>query len=61
NPVLGDFFRCRYDCKNDIQEFFIAEQVSHHSLISAFFYVSPTKKASIIGGLQLMSRFLGNS
>jgi hypothetical protein len=26
NPVLGEFFRCRYDYPNDTQGFFIAEQ-----------------------------------
>jgi hypothetical protein len=26
NPVIGEFFRCRYDYPNDTQGFFIAEQ-----------------------------------
>jgi hypothetical protein len=30
NPVLGEFFRCRYDYPNGTQGFFIAEQGSYH-------------------------------
>ena len=26
NPVLGEFFRCRYDYSNNTQGFYIAEQ-----------------------------------
>ncbi|KAI0029071.1 Oxysterol-binding protein [Vararia minispora EC-137] len=61
NPVLGEFFRCRYDYANGTQGFYIAEQVSHHPPISAFFYVSPANKVAIVGNLRPKSRFLGNS
>jgi hypothetical protein len=61
NPVLGEFFRCRYDYPNDTQGFFISEQVSHHPPISAFFYVSPANKVCIVGELRPKSKFLGNS
>ncbi|KAK1229554.1 Oxysterol-binding protein OBPa [Marasmius sp. AFHP31] len=61
NPVLGEFFRCRYDYQNGTQGFYIAEQVSHHPPVSAFFYISPANRVSILGELRPKSRFLGNS
>ncbi|KAF8203312.1 hypothetical protein BJ912DRAFT_1019046 [Pholiota molesta] len=61
NPVLGEFFRCRYDYPNGTQGFYIAEQVSHHPPISAFFYISPANHVKIIGELRPKSKFLGNS
>ncbi|KAG8744915.1 hypothetical protein FRC10_009285 [Ceratobasidium sp. 414] len=73
NPVLGEFFRCRYDYPDGTQAFYIAEQVSHHPPISAYFYISPANKAStpllhlgmylvrIVGELRPKSKFLGNS
>lgn len=61
NPVLGEFFRCRYDYPNGTQGFYIAEQVSHHPPISAFFYTSPANGVTILGELRPKSRFLGNS
>ncbi|KAF6766276.1 hypothetical protein DFP72DRAFT_866087 [Ephemerocybe angulata] len=51
NPVLGEFFRCRYDYPDGSQGWYIAEQVSHHPPISAFFYVSPANHVSILGEL----------
>ncbi|KAF8665102.1 hypothetical protein AX16_000569 [Volvariella volvacea WC 439] len=61
NPVLGEFFRCRYDYPDQSQGFYIAEQVSHHPPISAFFYISPANHVSIVGELKPKSRYLGNS
>ncbi|CAA7264684.1 unnamed protein product [Cyclocybe aegerita] len=61
NPVLGEFFRCRYDYPDGSQAFYIAEQVSHHPPISAFFYISPQNHVSIVGELRPKSKFLGNS
>ncbi|QRV76481.1 oxysterol binding protein [Ceratobasidium sp. AG-Ba] len=61
NPVLGEFFRCRYDYPNGTQAFYIAEQVSHHPPISAYFYISPANKVRIVGELRPKSKFLGNS
>jgi len=58
---LGEFFRCRYDYPNGTQGFYIAEQVSHHPPISAFYYVSPVNKVAIVGELRPKSKFLGNS
>ena len=59
--MLGEFFRCRYDYPNGTQGFYIAEQVSHHPPISAYFYLSPANKVRIIGELRPKSKFLGNS
>ncbi|EJD04489.1 oxysterol-binding protein family [Fomitiporia mediterranea MF3/22] len=61
NPVLGEFFRCRYDYPNSTQGFYISEQVSHHPPISAYFYISPANKIRIIGEIKPKSKFLGNS
>jgi len=36
NPILGEFFRCRYDYPNGTTAYYIAEQVSHHPPISAW-------------------------
>jgi hypothetical protein len=35
--------------------------VSHHPPVSAFFYISPANRVSIIGELRPKSKFLGNS
>jgi len=61
NPVLGEIFRCRYKYKDGSRGFYIAEQVSHHPPISAFYYCSPENKLEIFGELKPKSRFLGNS
>ncbi|KAJ2401836.1 Oxysterol-binding protein OBPa, partial [Coemansia sp. RSA 2559] len=42
NPVLGEFFRSKYEFEaNASSAFFVAEQVSHHPPITALFYHSP--------------------
>ncbi|KAJ8520354.1 hypothetical protein ONZ45_g2838 [Pleurotus djamor] len=61
NPILGEFFRCRYDYEDGTRGFYIAEQVSHHPPISAFFYISPANRVTILGELKPKSKFLGNS
>lgn len=61
NPVLGEFFRCRYDYPNGTVGFYIAEQVSHHPPVSAFYYASPDNQLEIWGELRPKSKFLGNS
>ncbi|KIO23185.1 hypothetical protein M407DRAFT_244881 [Tulasnella calospora MUT 4182] len=61
NPVLGEIFRCRYEYPDGTKGFYIAEQVSHHPPISAYFYISPHNKVRIAGELRPKSRFLGNS
>ncbi len=62
NPVLGEFFRCRWPGKEgECPGFYIAEQVSHHPPISAYFYANPDRKIIAMGNFRPKSRFLGNS
>lgn len=61
NPILGEFFRCRYDYPNGTHGYYIAEQVSHHPPVSAFYYISPANRIIILGELRPKSKFLGNS
>ncbi|OWT39054.1 oxysterol-binding protein family [Cryptococcus neoformans] len=61
NPVLGEFFRCSYVYPDGSEGFYIAEQVSHHPPVSAFFYVSPKNGLLVTGELKPKSKFLGNS
>jgi len=61
NPVLGEIFRCRYDYPDGTVGYYVAEQVSHHPPISAFYYVSPDNRIIIRGELRPKSKFLGNS
>lgn len=59
--MLGEFFRCRYDYPDGSHGFYVAEQVSHHPPISAFYYASPVNRIIIMGELRPKSKFLGNS
>ncbi|KAJ1906504.1 Oxysterol-binding protein OBPa [Coemansia sp. IMI 209127] len=62
NPVLGEFFRSKYEFEdNESSAFFVAEQVSHHPPITALFYHSPEHHVAIEGDLRPKSRFYGNS
>ncbi|PWN52897.1 Oxysterol-binding protein [Violaceomyces palustris] len=61
NPVLGEFFRCTYNYPNGTKGYYIAEQVSHHPPISAYYYISPENSLLIYGELKPKSKFLGNS
>ncbi|KAJ6577117.1 Oxysterol-binding protein [Mycena sp. CBHHK59/15] len=61
NPILGEFFRCRYDYLDGTHGYYVAEQVSHHPPVSAFYYISPANRVSILGELRPKSKFLGNS
>ncbi|XP_068627401.1 oxysterol-binding protein-related protein 8-like [Battus philenor] len=62
NPVLGEIFRCCWrDRQGDTYTYYVAEQVSHHPPISAF-YVSNRKDGYVIeGSLLARSKFYGNS
>ncbi|KAJ1922252.1 Oxysterol-binding protein OBPa [Mycoemilia scoparia] len=61
NPVLGEFFRCRYSFEDDSRSFYISEQVSHHPPITAMYYNNPQHGIRINGELRPISRFFGNS
>uniref|UniRef100_A0A4W4ESI4 Oxysterol-binding protein n=1 Tax=Electrophorus electricus TaxID=8005 RepID=A0A4W4ESI4_ELEEL len=62
NPILGETFRCCWlHPQTDSCTFYIAEQVSHHPPVSAF-YISNKKDGFCIGGSILAkSKFYGNS
>ncbi|EJT99091.1 Oxysterol-binding protein [Dacryopinax primogenitus] len=61
NPTIGEIFRCRYTYTNGTEGFYVAEQVSHHPPVSAYFFLSPANKILVVGELRPKSRFLGNS
>ncbi|XP_041984272.1 oxysterol-binding protein-related protein 8 isoform X1 [Aricia agestis] len=62
NPVLGETFRCCWrHPDNETYTYYVAEQVSHHPPVSAF-YVSNRKDGFVIeGSLLARSKFYGNS
>ncbi|CAH2083441.1 unnamed protein product [Euphydryas editha] len=62
NPVLGETFRCCWRHRNnETYTYYIAEQVSHHPPVSAF-YISNRKEGFVIeGSLLARSKFYGNS
>ncbi|WFC98696.1 hypothetical protein MYAM1_001428 [Malassezia yamatoensis] len=61
NPILGEFYRCSYHYPNGTSGWYIAEQVSHHPPVSAFYYVSGDNNIIIYGDIRPRSKFLGNS
>ncbi|XP_022830152.1 oxysterol-binding protein-related protein 8 isoform X2 [Spodoptera litura] len=61
NPVLGETFRCCWRHGPESYTYYIAEQVSHHPPVSAF-YVANRKEGFVIeGSLLARSKFYGNS
>uniref|UniRef100_A0A3Q1F2U0 Oxysterol-binding protein n=1 Tax=Acanthochromis polyacanthus TaxID=80966 RepID=A0A3Q1F2U0_9TELE len=62
NPIIGETFRCMWlHQKTNSKTFYIAEQVSHHPPVSAF-YVSNRKDGFCLSGSILAkSKFYGNS
>ncbi|KAI9592505.1 hypothetical protein BDF19DRAFT_451373 [Syncephalis fuscata] len=61
NPVLGEFFRGRWEYPDKTQAYFVSEQVSHHPPVSAYYYASPENNLVIRGQIYPKSKFLGNS
>ncbi|CDZ98391.1 Oxysterol-binding protein [Phaffia rhodozyma] len=61
NATLGEIFRCSYKYPDGSKGFYVAEQVSHHPPVSAYFYISPQNGVLIYGELRPKSKFLGNS
>ena len=37
NPILGEVFQCQYDWGDAGKTLYVAEQVSHHPPVSAFY------------------------
>ncbi|XP_035708543.1 oxysterol-binding protein-related protein 8 isoform X4 [Folsomia candida] len=61
NPILGETFRCYWEHPTGSRTFYLAEQVSHHPPVSAF-YVSNKKDGFVISSAILAkSKFYGNS
>ncbi|KAF9375778.1 hypothetical protein CPB97_011225, partial [Podila verticillata] len=61
NPILGEHFRSQWKFADGTEAFYVAEQVSHHPPISAYYYASPENNISVLGDLLPKSKFLGNS
>ncbi|GBP80911.1 Oxysterol-binding protein-related protein 8 [Eumeta japonica] len=62
NPVLGEIFRCRWRHPNsNTYTYYIAEQVSHHPPVSAFYITNRREGFVIQGSLLARSKFYGNS
>jgi len=61
NPVLGEFFRCKWKYPNGTTGYYIAEQVSHHPPISVYMFVSPENQFRIEGEMKPKSKFYGTS
>ncbi|XP_051975306.1 oxysterol-binding protein-related protein 5-like isoform X3 [Xyrauchen texanus] len=62
NPILGEMFRCCWlHPQTDSCTFYIAEQVSHHPPISAFYISNKKDGFCISGSILAKSKFYGNS
>lgn len=57
NPILGEIFSCQWS--NNLS--FVAEQVSHHPPVSAFYAENPDKKISCCAHIYTRSKYLGLS
>ncbi|XP_062318696.1 oxysterol-binding protein-related protein 5 isoform X2 [Osmerus eperlanus] len=62
NPILGETFRCCWlHPQTNSCTFYIAEQVSHHPPISAFYICNKKDGFSLSGSILAKSKFYGNS
>lgn len=62
NPILGETFRCFwFHPDSESRTFYIAEQVSHHPPISAFYVTNRHDGYAISGSILAKSKFYGNS
>ncbi|KAI9292873.1 Oxysterol-binding protein [Neoconidiobolus thromboides FSU 785] len=61
NPVLGEYFRCRWNFSNGTKGYYLSEQVSHHPPISAYVFASPDNNFIIEGEMRPKSKFYGTS
>ncbi|KXS10853.1 Oxysterol-binding protein [Gonapodya prolifera JEL478] len=61
NPVLGEIFRASWNIDDKSTSLYVAEQVSHHPPMSAFFYANPQNHIMVEGTMSPISKFLGNS
>lgn len=61
NPILGETFRCNWLHPNGSKTFYVAEQVSHHPPVSAFYVTNRQDGFSIAASILAKSKFYGNS
>lgn len=61
NPILGETFRCCWLHPNGTKTFYIAEQVSHHPPVSAFYVTNRQEGFAITASILAKSKFYGNS
>ncbi|XP_039592849.1 oxysterol-binding protein-related protein 5 isoform X3 [Polypterus senegalus] len=62
NPILGETFRCRwFHPQTNSCTFYIAEQVSHHPPVSAFYVSNQKDGFCISGSILAKSKYYGNS
>lgn len=62
NPIIGETFRCYWrHPKTNTRTFYIAEQISHHPPISAFYVTNRQDGFSLSGSILAKSKFYGNS
>ncbi|XP_050317631.1 oxysterol-binding protein-related protein 8 isoform X1 [Bactrocera neohumeralis] len=61
NPILGETFRCYWEHPNGSRTFYIAEQVSHHPPVSAFYVTNRQDGFCISCSILAKSKFYGNS
>ena len=60
NPILGEHFACKWKFDDGTESLYLAEQVSHHPPMSAYFYMNPDHHIRIDGLVKPRSKFLGN-
>eukprot|EP00057_Strongylocentrotus_purpuratus_P012544 XP_011667018.1 PREDICTED: oxysterol-binding protein-related protein 8 isoform X4 [Strongylocentrotus purpuratus] len=62
NPIIGETFRCLWEHpKTKTRTFYIAEQVSHHPPVTAFYITNRKEGFCISGSILAKSKFYGNS
>ncbi|XP_066999126.1 oxysterol-binding protein-related protein 8 isoform X2 [Anabrus simplex] len=61
NPILGETFRCYWEHPNQSRTFYLAEQVSHHPPVSAFYVTNRQDGFCISTSILAKSKFYGNS
>jgi hypothetical protein len=61
NPILGETFRCYWLHPNGSKTFYLAEQVSHHPPVSAFYVTNRQDGFAISASILARSKFYGNS
>ena len=61
NPILGEVFYAKWDTATRGTTKMVAEQVSHHPPVSAFFFENRKSNVLFNGHIYTRSKFLGNS